>query len=111
MGELGDMCKLLRYFSVMSLLIIVLASLSLGFFYQQKMLHDLIELGESKNVALTVVIGMMLMLTVLYALLLCIVRHADRTIRQQHDALQAAHDELARRVEERTATLNRINAT
>jgi len=47
------MFKLLRYFSLMSFLIIVIASLSLGFFYQHKILHDLIELGESKNIALT----------------------------------------------------------
>ena len=40
------MFKLLRYFSLMSFLIIVITSLSLRFFYQQKILHDLIELGE-----------------------------------------------------------------
>jgi signal transduction histidine kinase len=47
------MFKLLRYFSLMSFLIIVVTSISLGLFYRQKILCDLLEIGESKNVALT----------------------------------------------------------
>lgn len=253
------MFKLLRYFSLMSFLIIVFASISLGLFYRQKILHDLLEIGESKNVALTqtfantvwpqfapfftaaaglsgealrahpeilrlhqtvltmmqglsvvkvkvynleglttfstkasqigedkrtnpgfltakagavtssivhrdrfnafdkvieqrdllqsyipvhhggptgpieavfelyddvtpllqrmkqaqhhVMTGVVGILAALYAVLFFIVRHADRIIRQQHSALQAAHDGLERRVEERTAELAEVNAS
>src|SRR5436309_2113983 len=52
-NEVKDMFKLLRYFSLMSFCIIVVASISLGLFYRQKILRDLLEIGESKNVALT----------------------------------------------------------
>ncbi len=47
------MFKLLRYFSGMSLVTIVLASILLGVFYRRTVLSDLMEVGEGKNVALT----------------------------------------------------------
>ena len=58
-----------------------------------------------------VVTGVVVVLAVLYAMLFCIVRHADRIIRQQQSALQAAHDGLERRVEERTVELAEVNAS
>jgi hypothetical protein len=47
------MFKLLRYFSWMSLVTIVLASILLGVFYRRMVLSDLMKVGERKNVALT----------------------------------------------------------
>lgn len=47
------MFRLLRYFSIASLIIIAIAVLLLGTTYRQKVVNDLIDLGESKNVALT----------------------------------------------------------
>jgi len=47
--KIKDMFKLLRYFSLMSLLIIVLASILLGLFYRQKILRDLLEIGERRT--------------------------------------------------------------
>jgi signal transduction histidine kinase len=47
------MFRLLRYFSSLSLLIIVLVAGLLGVFYRQIILHELIALGESQNVVLT----------------------------------------------------------
>jgi signal transduction histidine kinase len=44
-------------------------------------------------------------------MLFFIVRHADRIIRQQQRALQAAHNGLERRVEERTVALAEVNAS
>jgi hypothetical protein len=47
------MFKLLRYFSWMSLVTIVLASILLRVFYRRMVLSDLMKVGERKNVALT----------------------------------------------------------
>jgi signal transduction histidine kinase len=47
------MFKLLRYFSLTSLLTFVVISVLLGIFYRRIVLGDLVALGESKNVALT----------------------------------------------------------
>ena len=44
--------KLTRYFSITSLSFFLIASLILGVFYRERSLHDLVSLGESKNVAL-----------------------------------------------------------
>lgn len=46
------MFKLLRYFSITSLIITAAAAAALGMFYRQQALEDLVELGESKNNAL-----------------------------------------------------------
>jgi signal transduction histidine kinase len=45
--------KLLRYFSITSLVAFAIATALLGMFYRQRSLHDLVELGESKNIALS----------------------------------------------------------
>ena len=47
------MFALLRYFSCMSLVTIVLASILLGAFYRQTVVKDLMHMGERKNVVLT----------------------------------------------------------
>jgi CheY-like chemotaxis protein len=47
------MFKLLRYFSLTSLLTFVIISVLLGVFYRRITLGNLIALGENKNVALT----------------------------------------------------------
>ena len=47
------MIKLLRYFSITSLIAIVSVAAMLGLFYRQVAVDDLVKLGESKNVALT----------------------------------------------------------
>ena len=47
------MFALLRYFSYMSLITIVFASILLGAFYRRMVVNDLIHMGERKNVALT----------------------------------------------------------
>ncbi|HEY7493926.1 MAG TPA: hybrid sensor histidine kinase/response regulator, partial [Candidatus Tectomicrobia bacterium] len=47
------MFKLLRYFSLTSLLTFIIISVLLGVFYRRLTLGNLIALGESKNVALT----------------------------------------------------------
>lgn len=44
--------KLTQYFSLTSLSFFLVASVVLGAFYRQRSLHDLVNLGESKNVAL-----------------------------------------------------------
>jgi signal transduction histidine kinase len=46
------MFKLLRYFSITSLIVTTVAAAGLGMFYRQQALQDLVELGESKNIAL-----------------------------------------------------------
>lgn len=57
----------------------------------------------------TVILGVLLCLSSLYVVLFFIVRHADHLIQDQYRALQAARDELERRVEERTAALVQAN--
>jgi signal transduction histidine kinase len=47
------MFKLLRYFSIMSLIAIVIVAVFLGSFYRRLAINDLAELAESRNVALT----------------------------------------------------------
>lgn len=47
------MFRLLRYFSIASLITLVLAAVGLGALYRQIATRDLLELGESNNVALT----------------------------------------------------------
>ena len=47
------MFRLLRYFSIMSFVIILVVSVLLGFFYRRIILQNLVELGEDKNVVLT----------------------------------------------------------
>jgi signal transduction histidine kinase len=46
------MFKLIRYFSITSLIITTVAAAALGMFYRRQALRDLQELGESKNIAL-----------------------------------------------------------
>ena len=45
--------QLLRYFSVTSLIVFVLVAVSLVTFYRRVAVNDLMDIGESKNVALT----------------------------------------------------------
>ena len=47
------MFKLLRYFSITSFVAFMGVAILLGLFYRQLVLANLIEIGESKNVALT----------------------------------------------------------
>lgn len=47
------MFKLLRYFSIASLIAFIIVTVLLGYFYRQTAMADLIKLEESKNVALT----------------------------------------------------------
>lgn len=47
------MFRLVRYFSITSLVAFVIVSVLLGLFFRQNSVSDLIALGESKNVALT----------------------------------------------------------
>ena len=47
------MFKLLRYFSISSLITFVIVASLLGVFYRQFVLNNLTEIAESKNVALT----------------------------------------------------------
>ena len=47
------MFKLVRYFSIASLIAIAAATLALALFYRQTAVNDLVELETSKNVALT----------------------------------------------------------
>jgi len=56
-----------------------------------------------------VTLGVCGILAVLYIFLFLIVRYADRVLRQQHDELQSAHNELEMRVAERTAELMQAN--
>jgi diguanylate cyclase (GGDEF)-like protein len=51
------MFKLLRYFSLASLLSIVAVAAALGFFYREVAVRSLVEMGESNNRALTVVLA------------------------------------------------------
>jgi signal transduction histidine kinase len=44
--------KLTQYFSLTSLSFFLVASVVLGWFYRERSLHDLVNIGESKNVAL-----------------------------------------------------------
>src|SRR2546430_16958076 len=68
LGELRDMCTLLRYFSL----------------WLQRM-----KLAQRR-----VMTGGRRMLAALSAPLFCIVRHAGRLLRPPHGALQPAHDQL-----------------
>jgi diguanylate cyclase (GGDEF)-like protein len=47
------MFKLLRYFSIATLIAITSVTIFLGLFYRQTAIKDLIKMGEAKNVALT----------------------------------------------------------
>lgn len=47
------MFKLVRYFSISSLLAFVIVAVFLGIFYRRLVLRDLVEIAESKNIALT----------------------------------------------------------
>ncbi|MBF0612912.1 MAG: hypothetical protein HQL55_17460, partial [Magnetococcales bacterium] len=47
------MFKLLRYFSLTSLVAMLLVALMLGFFFRQVEMQNLLRLGEGQNVALT----------------------------------------------------------
>jgi hypothetical protein len=47
------MFKLLRYFSITSLIAFVIVATLLRVFYRQLVLNNLVEIAESKNVALT----------------------------------------------------------
>jgi PAS domain S-box-containing protein len=47
------MFRLVRFFAVMSFIVLVAAMVVLGFFYRQSSINDLIALGENKNVDLT----------------------------------------------------------
>jgi len=51
------MFKLLRYFSLTSLVSIVIVALLLGYFYRRAAIGDLLENGERHNVALTQVLA------------------------------------------------------
>ncbi len=51
------MFKLLRYFSLTSLVSIVAVAAALGFFYRQSAVRSMVEMGESNNKALTVVLA------------------------------------------------------
>ena len=51
------MFKLLRYFSLTSLISIVAVVAALGFFYRETAVRSLVEMGESNNKALTVVLA------------------------------------------------------
>ena len=47
------MFKLLRYFSITSFIAVAIVAVLLGLFYRQIAVNNLVEVGESKNVALT----------------------------------------------------------
>ena len=47
------MFKLLRYFSITSFIAIGVVAILLGVFYRQIAFNNLMEVGKSKNVALT----------------------------------------------------------
>lgn len=47
------MFKLLRYFSIVSLITVVIAAVLLAVSYRQVALRDILELGENRNVGLT----------------------------------------------------------
>ncbi|MBC7996175.1 MAG: EAL domain-containing protein [Rhizobacter sp.] len=51
------MFRLVRYFSLTSLISIVAAAAALGFFYRQNAVRSLVEMGESNNEALSVVLA------------------------------------------------------
>src|SRR5574341_431240 len=53
MGKRAAMFRLVRYFSITSLVAFVIVSVLLGLFFRQNSVSDLIALGDSKNVALT----------------------------------------------------------
>ena len=51
------MFRLLRYFSLTSLALVLLAALALGSLYRQIATENLLQLGERNNVALTVALA------------------------------------------------------
>ena len=51
------MFRLLRYFSLASLILVLLAALALGALYRQVATENLLHLAERNNVALTVALA------------------------------------------------------
>jgi hypothetical protein len=97
--------RLLPYFSIVSLCFVVAAAVGLSGLYRQAAVAD----------ASMVTAAVASILLVLYAVLILIVRHADRIVRGQMEAqhraeqaLQRAHDELEARVRARTLELGAV---